>query len=272
MIVYFKWFSNLLMAVGGILGALAGYLYLGGNILGNKSRVAVFILALFIFAGIILFRILGAVIATGRLKKVLAKLYQDADPQGFLREFEPMNARVPRNLAEYANGQNHISFAREALGDFAGAEEAIRDLQPENLKLHALTTTALLTNQKTNLSILSGNTEAAQTRIEDLRTLAGAAEKRAAMLKQNLETCIRLQTARLKALQGSEDADTEYLREEIRLSSNLIHKKEIQLELAEYCLKTGKVEEGRKLLQEILQEEKGLHSEQRARELLKEVD
>lgn len=271
MIVYYKWSSNLLMAAGGILGALAGYGYLGGNILHNENRIAVFVLALFVFAGIVLFRVLGAALAARRLRRVLAKLYRDAEPEEFLRSFAPLQSRVPRHLAEYANGQNHISFAREALGDFAGAEEAIRELKPETLQMHALSTTALLVNQRVNLSILSGKEEEAEEGIGELRRLSEAAEKRAGLLKRNLEQCIRLQTVRLDALRGSADTDTEYLREEIRFSSNLIHQKEMQLELAEFHLRRGEEENGRELLRALLRQEKGLYSERRARALLEEV-
>lgn len=268
MIVYFKKVSNLIMIFGGVLGGIAAWFYLHGELLSTEHPTNVFIFALWIFAGIILFRVVASVYATHKLKELQAELYKDCNPQGFLEHFEALNAGIPHNLAEYAHGQNNISFAREALGDFDGAMDAIKDLKPQELRIHSLTTTALIVNQKANLQILRKDFEAALFQIEDLYRIKEVAEKRAKMLANNLGQVIRLQEARIAAAKGVENTDIAYLEEEEKLSTNLIHKKEIALELAEYYLRMGQKEDGLKKLKEILENEKGLYSETRARELL----
>lgn len=273
MIVYYKWMANLMMVLGAFLGAIMGYIQLGGKILSNENKTAVFIFALFIFAGIIVFRFVGAIVASKKLKRVQGILYRDADPKGFLETFEPVNAKVPHELAEYANGQNWISYAKEALGDFDGAWDAIKDLKPNELKIHALTTSALIVNQKTNLQILKRDYDAAVFQIEDMKHLKELADKRAKMLSSNLEQQIKVHEARIAAAKGSESADIKYLEEEIQYATNMIYKKEMQLEVAEYYLRMGKTDKTKfdkamDLLKDIKKDPKGLYSETRASELM----
>lgn len=273
MIVYYKRMTNLLMVAGAVIGAVLGWIHFGGNILNNENKTAVFVFALFIFAGIIVFRFVGAIVASKKLKKVQAILYREADPKRFLETFEPVNEKVPHNLAEYANGQNWISYAKEALGDFDGAFDAIKDLKPNELKIHALTTSALIVNQKTNLQILKRDYEAAEFQIEDLKHLKELADKRAKMLAGNLEQQIKVHEARIAAAKGSEDADIKYLEEEIQYATNEIYKKEMQLEVAEYYLRKGKEDKAEfdkamELLKDIIKEPKGLYTETKATELM----
>ncbi|SFG23845.1 hypothetical protein [Oribacterium sp. WCC10] len=273
MIVYYKRLANALMAIGAVLGAVLGLIHYKGRILGNESKIAVFVFALFIFFGIILFRFIGAILATKKLKEVQAKLYRDADPKGFLEAFEPVNDRVPHNLAEYANGQNWISYAREALGDLDGAWDAVKDLKPNELKIHALTTSALIVNQKANIQILKRDYEAARFQIEDLKHLKELAEKRAKLLAANLEQQIRVHEARIAAAMGDDSADIKYLEEEIQYATNIIYKKEMQLEVAEYFLRKGnedkeKYDKAMEMLQDIVKERKGLYTEDRAMKLI----
>lgn len=268
MIVYYKRMANALMLLGAILGGALGFFYFHGQILTNADKTTVFWWALWIFAGIILGRLFGAILANRRLQKVQKQLYVDADPAGFLKNFEGVNARVPKNLAEYANGQHWISYAKEALGDFEGAWDAIKDLRPEELRVHALTSSALIVNQKANLQILRGDLEAAGFQIEDLRHLEELSVKRAARLAENLKQQIRVHEARIAAAEGRADADIPYLEEEVQYAGNAIYRKEIQLELAEYALRTGNAEKAKAYLQAILSDRKGLYTETRAEELL----
>lgn len=277
MIVYYKRLANTLMVLGALLGAMVGLIHYRGVILGNPSKIAIFVFALYIFTGIIVFRLIGAVVANKKLKEVQSLLFLETKPKEFLSVFEPVNARVPHNLAEYANGQHWISYAREALGDFDGAWDAIKDLKPEELKIHALTTSSLIVNQKTNLKILKRDYEAAEYQIEDLKQLKVMAEKRARRLSDNLSQQIRVQEARIAAAKGSEDADIKYLEEEIQYASNVIYKKEIQLEVAEYYLRKGDAdsssrEKAMSLLQDIVDDRKGLYTEQAAEKLIEDPD
>ena len=273
MIVYYKWMANLMMATGAVLGAVLGWIHFGGNILNNENKTAIFVFALFIFAGIIVFRFVGAIVASKKLKKVQGILYTEADPKRFLETFVPVNEKVPQNLAEYINGQNWISYAKEAIGDFEGAWDALKDLKPNELKIHALTTSALIVNQKANLQILKRDYEAAEFQIEDMKHLKELAEKRAPMLSSNLEQQIKVHEARIAAAKGAENADIKYLEEEIQYATNVIYKKEMQLEVAEYYLRKAKTDKTKfdkamELLLDITKNPKGLFTEKRASELI----
>ena len=273
MIVYYKWMANLMMATGAVLGAVLGWIHFGGNILNNENKTAIFVFALFIFAGIIVFRFVGAIVASNKLKKVQGILYTEADPKRFLETFVPVNEKVSQNLAEYANGQNWISYAKEAIGDFEGAWDAVKDLKPNELKIHALTTSALIVNQKANLQILKRDYEAAEFQIEDMKHLKELAEKRAPMLSSNLEQQIKVHEARIAAAKGAENADIKYLEEEIQYATNVIYKKEMQLEVAEYYLRKSKTDKTKfdkamELLLDINKNPKGLFTEKRASELI----
>ena len=273
MIVYYKWMANRMMAAGAVLGAVLGWIHFGGNILNNENKTAIFVFALFIFAGIIVFRFVGAIVASKKLKKVQGILYTEADPKRFLETFVPVNEKVPQNLAEYINGQNWISYAKEAIGDFEGAWDAVKDLKPNELKIHALTTSALIVNQKANLQILKRDYEAAEFQIEDMKHLKELAEKRAPMLSSNLEQQIKVHEARIAAAKGAENADIKYLEEEIQYATNVIYKKEMQLEVAEYYLHKAKTDKTKfdkamELLLDITKNPKGLFTEKRASELI----
>ncbi len=274
MIVYYKWMANLMMAVGAVLGAVLGWIHFDGNILNNENKTAIFVFALFIFAGIIVFRFVGAIVATKKLNQVQGILYAEADPKRFLETFAPVNEKVPHDLAEYANGQNWISYAKEAMGDLDGAWDAIKELKPNELKIHALTTSALIVNQKANLQILRRDFEAAEFQIEDLKHLKELAEKRAKMLAENLAQQIRVHEARIAAAKGMENADIKYLEEEIQYATNAIYRKEMQLEVAEYYLRKGNkdkesYDKAMALLHDIVKGIKGLYTEKRAEELIK---
>lgn len=268
MIVYYKRMANAIMLLGAVLGGVLGLIYFHGQILNNPDKTTVFVWALWIFAGVIIGRLLAAMLANKRLQAVQKQLYTDADPAGFLQNFEAVNARVPKNLAEYANGQHWVSFAKEALGDFEGAWDAVKDLKPDELRIHALTSSALIVNQKANLQILRGDLEAASFQIEDLKKLKLVSEKRAAHLAENLAQQIRVHEARIAAAEGRADADIPYLEEEIQYAGNIIYRKEMQLTLAEYALRTGDQEKARAYLHDIIADRKGLYTEKRADELL----
>lgn len=268
MIVYYKRMANAIMLLGAVLGGVLGLIYFHGQILNDPDKTTVFVWALWIFAGVIAGRLLAAMLANKRLQAVQKQLYTDADPAGFLQNFEAVNARVPKNLAEYANGQHWVSFAKEALGDFEGAWDAVKDLKPDELRIHALTSSALIVNQKANLQILRGDLEAASFQIEDLKKLKLVSEKRAARLAENLAQQIRVHEARIAAAEGRADADIPYLEEEIQYAGNVIYRKEMQLTLAEYALRTGDQEKARAYLHDIIADRKGLYTEKRADELL----
>ncbi len=271
MVAYFKRENNLFMVVGAVLGFAAMLAYYGGKILGTEDQfVRLALLAGGTFLGIIFSRVLSAMYANRRLREMYAKLYAEARPQEFIDLFTPRLAQVPDNLAEYMDGRVRLSFAEEALGHFDRALELLADLHPEDLKLHALTASSLVINQRTGVFLLQKDLTEAETQIRDLEKLKKMAEKRAATLGANLEQCIRLSEARIRAAEGAMTAEDEnYLLEEIRLSTNVIHQKEMQLALAEGYYLTDRPAEAEALLKEIAAERAGLWTEEQADRYLK---
>ena len=266
MVAYFKRENNLFMIVGAVLGFAAVLAYYGGKILGTEDQfVRLAMLSGGTFLGIIFSRILSAGYANRKLREMYQKLYVETKPQEFIDLFTPRLAQVPDNLAEFMDGRVRLSFAEEALGHFDRALELLADLRPEELKLHTLTASSLVVNQRAGIFLLEKDTAAAAEQIEDLKELRKMAEKRAATLGANLAQCIRLGEARIRAAEGAMTPEDEtYLLEEIRLSTNVIHQKEMQLALAEGYFLKERPAEAEALLKEITAERAGLWTEEQA--------
>ena len=62
--------------------------------------------------------------------------------------------------------------------------------------------------------------------------------------------------ARIAAAEGRLDADIPYLEEEVQYAGNAIYRKEMQLTLAEYALRTGDQEKARAYLHDIIADRK----------------
>lgn len=70
MIVYYKRMANAIMLLGAVLGGVFGLIYFHGQILNNPDKTAVFVWALWVFAGVIVGRLLAAMLANKRLQAV----------------------------------------------------------------------------------------------------------------------------------------------------------------------------------------------------------
>lgn len=259
MVAYFKWINNLAMAIGAILGgALIAILY-KGQILGSDFTKGVYF-ALGVIVGVIIGRTVSSIYANKRLQKIYALLYTECDPKQFIKEFAPLNERVPKDIAEYMVGRAHLAFAWEALGDFDKALEMVGNIDPTELKLHMLNTSSLITNRRVTLYTLMGDYEKAKEQVEALKALEEVAKKRSTTLAKNLEQCIRLNNARIAAA-TEENTDVAYLEEEIALAGNAIYKKEIQLALAQFFERTGQGQKAAALFVDILKDKRGLYTE-----------
>ncbi len=100
-----------------------------------------------------------------------------------------------------------------------------------------------------------------------LRSLKTTASGRAPALADQLGNCLDLYRVWLQVIRG-EDADRSYLREEIDLSKNRIHKSEMQLLLARAEYAAGDPETARTLLLEAADTGRGLYAGEKAEELL----
>lgn len=269
MVAYFKKMNNLLMAAGAAAGLFLALLFYRGRIItGTTDVVRVFYTALAVILGILAGRLLSARLATKRLQELYAILYRDSKPEEFILRFSPVLEQAPHNLAEYMDGAVKMAFAEEALGRFDEGLSRLSSLRTEELKMHALGANALILNQKGRLDLFSRRFEDLEADLSSLREYAEHSKKRSPSLSKNLRECIRLLEAGSRALQGTaEEEDMKYLKEECSLSSNLIHKKEMQLLIVEQYCASGQKEMALPLLDEITESSFGLWSEKKAEEL-----
>lgn len=258
MVAYFKFQNNVLMAVGAAAGLLTALFCYDGFIRPQADYSRAFFVAIAIFAGIVCGRILSAVMAKRRLAKMDELLYRKLQPAWFLEKFGDILRRVPKTTVEYVDGMNKMAYAHEALGNFEEGLALLEDLRPEELKLHALAAGAVTANQRARLYLLLEEPERAEGELERLRELKDMADHRAPQLSKNLGECIRLGENWLRVIRG-EEADEDYLEEEIKLARNIIHKNEIRLVLAKARLGQGKRAGAVELLREICEEGGGLY-------------
>lgn len=216
----------------GVLIALVGYHdMIGAQII----YIRLFLIALFLLGGVVLGRLVSSVRANRKLRRLNDLLYRQCNPAAFLDVFLPIAKNVPVQAAEHVDAQTKIAFAYEALGEMDLGLEALEHVKLSELKLHVLQCTALVANQRVRLYLLKGDADKAAEMLEELEQLQETAAGRAPTLGKQLAECVRLCTNWLKVLRD-EECDLDYIREEIRLSQNDIHKSEMQLLLG-YALR-----------------------------------
>lgn len=226
----------LCMLLGAALGLLIAVFGLGGVIGAQVVYIRLFLIALCMLAGVVLGRLLSAVWATVRLRKLNGILYGRCDPEAFLGAFEKVAKNVPAGTVEQVDAQTKIAYACEALGKVDEGLRAMEGLKPRELKLHALQCTALVENQRMRLYLLGEDAEAASSQLKVLEELQQVAEKRAPALGTQLGECVRLGRCWLNILLD-EECDLDYIRSQIAASQNRIHKAEMQLLLG-YALRS----------------------------------
>lgn len=267
MVAYFKLQNNLFMALGAAAGLLAALLSIGGFLSAQGMFIRLFMIMLFMLGGVVLGRLVSTVWASSRVRKLNAMLYQQCDPAGFLEKFVPIARKVPENTAEHVDAQIKIAFAQEALGEMDLGLKALEGLKPEELKLHVLQCSALLTNQTMRLFLLKEEEEAAEEQLKKLQELQETASHRAPTLGKQLAECVRLGRNWLNVLQ-QEECDLDYLREEIALSQNRIHRSEMQLLLGRALRNCGQYDEALDVLGDAAADSSDLYAGRKARELM----
>ncbi|MFR5601374.1 MAG: hypothetical protein ACLTKI_02975 [Lachnospiraceae bacterium] len=140
-----------------------------------------------------------------------------------------MVKRAPVLTIEYIDGMHHLAYAHEALGEYDEALDLLTRVNPEGLRMHALVASAQVTNQKLRLMLLKLDEEAARAYFAKLKKLQETAEKRAPAVSANLKECVRLADIWLRTIGTGdlEPADVDYVKEEMSLAKNAIHKKEM---------------------------------------------
>lgn len=267
MVAYFKFQNNLFMAAGAALGAVLTVV-LQKDWLMQQTYMKLFYVVIDMFIGIIIGRILSSFYANKRIHDIDALLYQRSDPEAFMKAFAPLVKRVPVETIEYINGRYKLAYACEAMGRFEEGLALIQDLRPDQLKLHSLAASSLIANQILRFSLLMENRELAVKQLQKLAELQDTAQGRVPALVKSIEECIHLGRIWLGYLNG-ERTDDDYIREEIRLAKNAIHKGEMLLLLAQMKRETNPEEAG-DLLEEVLQTVPDLYAGQQAKKLLAE--
>lgn len=247
MVAYFKRECYLISGLGAGVGLLAAIALYPGVISAQPGFVRMFYLALLVIIGFIAGRLYASTWANKRLSEINRILYQQGKPQEFIDLFRPIVLRTKPDSAEAMAGHIKLAFAMEALGEFQEASESLENLEPDNLKLHALPVAANLRNQQLRLALLMNEPEKIDRYLADLRSLQETAQKRAVTIASQLTQCIRLAECWIAAL-NEQDTDEEYLSEEIRLATNPIHKSEMQLLLAQVYHTRGDEEASKKML------------------------
>ncbi len=226
-----------------------------------------FLAILAVFMGAVAGRLVSAFLATRRIARITALLYQEGQPELFMEKFAGILAKTPKGTAEYVDGSNKMAYALEALGEFDRAMEIVDGLRPEQLRLHSLSCQALTANQRLRLYLLKGERSLAGEELVLMAGLWQQAKCRAPVLAANLKECVWLGENWLKILMGQK-ADEQYLRQEIALAKNRIHKGEMLALLGRYLQQQRREDEARELLEEACACGEGLYAGRLAREML----
>lgn len=227
MIAYFKRQSNLFMILGAVLAVLLMMPVYRGWLPGQEFYIRAFYVALPAFVGVILGRMFAAWWSNRRMRALDGLLYEKNDPTAFIRALAPLVEQVPKETIEYVNGRLKLAYAYEAMGEYEKSLFLMEDLQPMNLRLHALAASSLLANQRARVYLLMEDVEKTEEQLLELKNLKETASGRAPALAKNLESCIRLTTVWLEFLKG-ESCDEAYIAEERDLAKNWIHRGEME--------------------------------------------
>lgn len=255
------------MLLGGVLGLAVVVLFYDQIVAPIPGYFKVFFILLPVMAGAVLGRIYAGIWANKKLRGLTEMLYVHGEAERFLEVFSPLVKNAPKHTIAYVDGRNKLSYAYMALGRFEEAEAQVADLKPEELKNHALGGVAMTCNQHLHVLLLQEKTEEARQKLEELRNIAEVATARAPALGKNTWECVRLYENWLAILEG-QDADAEYIREEISLAKNRIHKSEMQLLLARAMDNAEDGAQAQELRLEAMTTGHGLWAESEARRLL----
>ena len=255
MVGYYKKLHILLMVLGAVCGL--GLAYIQERGIGS--------MVLFPLAGAALGRIACGAFANRQVNKWNDILFRQGEPETFLQVFAPVMERTSPKTPEYVDGCNKMAYAWEAMGDFEKAASYLENLKVSDLNINGQVTTC---SNLTRIYLLQENLPAAEAALEHLREAYGSLTEKQKKLAYAGKHYARLYENWLLVLQ-EEDADLEFLREEIRLSSNRIRSSELQLVLAKAYADDGDGVMAEEMLMDAMTTGMGLWAEKRARSLLR---
>ncbi len=228
MVAYFRKQTWLFMLGGFAVAMVVSAISWRTILVGEQMFTRLAFILMLALLGVVIGRIQAAKWANKRLEALSAKLYRDRDPEGFLREFEPIAAATPRDNVVFADAQTKVSYAYEALGEFDKALDALAPVKPETMKMHSLHASAILLNHRTRVLLMKEDIPGAEASLREMKALETDANARAKMLGEQLHACNELAGNWLKFLKG-EPADAAYLKEEADLAKNDIYRAEMEL-------------------------------------------
>lgn len=267
-VAYFRQQNKCFLAAGAI-AALLLVLPLYKNWLPQQEfYMKAFYLTVPVFAGIAVGRIFSGWWAGKRLSRIESVLYNELEPERFIRIFLPLVERAPKETAEYVSGRVKLAYAYGFLGDFEESRKQMDSLQLEKLQLHALAAASLLANQMVKISLWSEDGETAEKYMEVLKNLRDTASGRAKTLAESLKNCIRLNEVWINFVKG-EAFDEAYVEEEMKLAVNRAYRSEMQLLLGKMKLEKGETEAAKALLIPLTKMRKELYPAREAARLLK---
>ena len=218
----------------------------------------------------VLGRIAAVTYASARHRRILDVLYRQLKPSAFVELYRPLSRRCRRNEIQHALTVNYLACAYAAEGDFSRAVSLLAELEFDRLRFHRLGAEVLTLNNLCRICLQSGDVDEAEKRYAALMELKDQAEVRQPALARNLGNNMRLYREHLNLLNGL-PVDTDYLREEVELSGNVLYRADTELLLAQSLLGQGREAEALDILKRLEKEAEGVFAGRKAREIIKET-
>ena len=257
MIGYFRKKTALIMLLGAVLGALAGWYF-------NRGAFA---FALTLAMGLVISWYLSIYLANKQVDKWNEILFRRGEPEAFMQAFAPALEQTAKDSLEYVDGHNKMAYAWEALGEFDKAWDCLSGLAPEKLKGSKIDGLVTTYSNRTRIQLLREDLEGAAAALDALRSASELAMLKNKRLGNAGLHYVRLYENWLLVLK-EELSDDDFIAEEIKLSSNRIRNSELQLVLAKSYADQGEDELAQEMLLDAVTTGTGLWTEKKARELL----
>ena len=253
-----RWLKYGAMAAGAV--AMAVYC-----IWGNEPALVVRIMYGLLILAMSSLLGLGAAqyVSIYRMNRTLAVLHQELRPEEFLAAFTPVAKRCKKGTVQEIMAWVYVSSGQLAAGRAGEALDTLKALRPERLKNRSQAASGLVLNQMFQCLHWEKDVEGEERVLAQIKELAAQMAGRQPALASHLKNNARLYEEYLN-LDAGRDVDCSYLEEEIRLSSNALHRNQVRLILAEAYERKGLAEQAQLHLRAAAEEGGQLELGQRA--------
>jgi hypothetical protein len=208
----------------GLAGAILGWLGLGGILSDPLLRAAG--AGLIALVAVSLATAAARMWATRAYQDLLAQLYMELDPEGFLERAAPL-IQIETDPTTRVTTQIHLANGYLALGEF---DQALSCLEQLDLPAKALELRGLVMSNQVTCLLQQGRAGAAERKMGQLRALLR--EKGCPpQFAQKARQALGYQTLCLKILRG-EAVEPQVLERDFEVSRNQLHRVSVQLQLA----------------------------------------